>query len=188
MKRWGCVALLVPLLALLLCVGAGAEQEGTQYSALPEQYTALEELIPAQLAGVLPEGLFSSDVGEVRVALGQLLSFSGLLGEVLELYGLQLGKSGALLASVCGLLLLCGLTRALGKAQNVPHASLAPRLCLFGAVAAGLAQGPILVTLKQNGWVKHLTLVVATACMLAFVIAIFLPKHIKQQGKQDGKH
>ena len=140
MKRWGCVALLVPLLALLLCVGAGAEQESAQYSALPEQYTALEELIPAQLAGVLPEGLFSSDVGEVRVALGQLLSFSGLLGVVLELYGLQLGKSGALLASVCGLLLLCGLTRALGKAQNVPHASLAPRLCLFGAVAgAGYA-------------------------------------------------
>ena len=59
---------------------------------------------------------------------------------------------------------------------------------LFGAVAAGLAQGPILVTLKQNGWVKHLTLVVALACMLAFVIAIFLPKHVKQQGKQNGEY
>ena len=59
---------------------------------------------------------------------------------------------------------------------------------LFGAVAAGLAQGPILVALKQNDGVKYLTLVVASACMLAFVIAIFLPKHVKQQGKQDGKY
>ena len=59
---------------------------------------------------------------------------------------------------------------------------------LFGAVAAGLAQGPILVTLKQKGWVPYLTVVVAVFCMLAFVIAIFLPKHIKQQGKQNGEY
>jgi GPH family glycoside/pentoside/hexuronide:cation symporter len=59
---------------------------------------------------------------------------------------------------------------------------------LFGAVAAGLAQGPILVTLKQKGWVPYLTVVVAAFCMLAFVIAIFLPKHIKQQGKQNGEY
>lgn len=136
MKRWVCGAGIALLLALVFCLPAGAAQENAQYSALPEQYTALEELIPAQLAGVLPEGLFSSDVATVRQSLGQLLSFSGLLGLLLELYGLQLGQSGALLASICGLLLLCGMMRALGKAQSVPHASLAPRLCLFGAVAS----------------------------------------------------
>lgn len=136
MKKWLCGAGIALIVALLFCLPVGAEQAGAQYSTLPEQYTALEELIPAQVAEVLPEGLFSSNVGEVRDSLGQLLCFSGLLRVVLELYGLQLGESGALLASICGLLLLCGLMRALGKAQNLPHASLAPRLCLFGAVAS----------------------------------------------------
>lgn len=59
---------------------------------------------------------------------------------------------------------------------------------LFGAIAAGLAQGPILVALKQNDWVEHLTLVVAAACMIAFGMAFFLPKHVKDQGKENGKH
>ena len=59
---------------------------------------------------------------------------------------------------------------------------------LFGAVATGLAQGPILVALKQNDWVEHLTLVVAVACLLALLLAFTLPKHVKDQGKQHGKH
>ena len=59
---------------------------------------------------------------------------------------------------------------------------------LFGAVAAGLAQGPALVTLKQSGWIGQLTLVVAISCMVAFVMAIFLPKHVKEQGKENGKY
>ena len=56
---------------------------------------------------------------------------------------------------------------------------------LFGAISAGLAQGPILVLLKQNGWVKHLTLVVAVFCFAAFIMALFLPKYVKEQGKQN---
>ena len=136
MKKWVWGAVTVLLTALLLCCRVGAEHQSAQYSTLPEQYTALEQVIPEYMTAVLPEGLFSSDVGEVRQSLGQLLSFSGLLGVVLELYGMQQGESGALLASICGLLLLCGLMHALGKAQNVPHAGIAPRLCLFGAVAS----------------------------------------------------
>lgn len=58
---------------------------------------------------------------------------------------------------------------------------------LFGAIAAGLAQGPILVALKQNGWVKHLTLVVAAFCIIAFVMTLFLPNHVKEQGIQNEK-
>ena len=57
---------------------------------------------------------------------------------------------------------------------------------LFGAIAAGLAQGPILVALKQNGWIHLLTVVVAIACMIAFTMAAFLPKHIKEQGRKNG--
>ncbi len=135
MKKWLWGALAVLAAAAFLCTCASAEQGSVDYSTLPEQYVALEECIPEAIAAILPEGLFSSDVGEVRTALGQLTSFSGLLGLLLELYGLQLGESSALLASICGLILLCGLMRSVGKAQGVGWASLAPRLCLFGAVA-----------------------------------------------------
>ncbi len=135
---WGAVVAL--LTAAFLCFGASAEQTGADYSTLPEQYVALEDCIPETLAAILPDGLFSSDVGEVRVALGQLTSFSGLLGLLLQLYVLHFGESAGLLASVCGLILLCGLMRSIGRAQSLPWASLAPRLCLFGAVAgAGYA-------------------------------------------------
>ena len=130
---WGVIVALAA--ACFLCFGASAGQGEVDYSTLPEQYVALEDCIPETVASLLPEGLFSSDVGEVRTALGQLTSFSGLLGLLLELYGLRFGQSAALLASICGLILLCGMMRSLGKAQSLPWASLAPRLRLFGAVA-----------------------------------------------------
>ena len=131
---WGVVVALAA--ACFLCFGASAEQASVDYSTLPEQYTALEECIPGTLAAILPEGLFSRDVTEVREALGQMTSFSGLLGVVLQVYKLQFGQSGGLLASICGLILLCALMRSVGKAQSLPWASMAPRLCLFGALAA----------------------------------------------------
>jgi hypothetical protein len=43
------------------------------------------------------------------------------------------------------------------------------------------------VALKQNGWVKHLTLVVAAFCIIAFVMTLFLPNHVKEQGRQNEK-
>ena len=131
---WGVIVTLV--MACFLCFGASAEQAGVDYSTLPEQYVALEECIPETLAGILPKGLFSRDTGEVRDAFAQMTSFSGLLGLGLQVYRLQFGQSGGLLASICGLILLCGLMRSVGKAQSLPWASLAPRLCLFGALAA----------------------------------------------------
>ena len=131
---WGVIVTLAA--ACFLCFGASAEQESVDYSTLPEQYVALEECIPETLAGILPEGLFSRDTGEVRDAFAQMTSFSGLLGLGLQVYRLQFGQSGGLLASICALILLCGLMRSVGKAQSLPWASLAPRLCLFGAVAA----------------------------------------------------
>ena len=133
-RVWGVIVGLAAI--AFLCVGVSAEQTSTDYSALPEQYVALEDYIPETLAAILPEGLFSRDVTEVRDAFGQMSSFSGLLGLALQLYGQHFGQSGALLASICGLILLCGLMRGVGKAQSLPWASMAPRLCLFGAVAA----------------------------------------------------
>lgn len=132
-----CTAVML-LIGACLCLPASANE--ADYSTLPEQYVALEEYVPTELTEILPEGLFSSDPGSVQAALAQMLSFSGLLELLLDMAGMHLAESGRLLASVCGLLLLCGLMRAFGNAQQIGWAGLAPRLCLFGAVVgAGYA-------------------------------------------------
>jgi len=138
LKKCLLCALVMLVLGACLCLPAAAEE--ANYSVLPEQYVALESYIPAELSELLPEGLFSSEPADVQAALAQLLSFSGMLQLLLDLAGVHAAESGRLLATICGLLLLCGLMRAFGNSQNIGWASLAPRICLFGAVAgAGYA-------------------------------------------------
>lgn len=135
-------ALIYVLLMLLIGIGLGlpVSAEAADYSTLPEQYVALEEYLPTELSEILPDGLFSHDPADVQAALAQMISFSGLIALLVDLVGVHLSESGTLLASICGLLLLCGLLRAFGASHNIAWASLAPRLCLFGAVAgAGYA-------------------------------------------------
>lgn len=55
---------------------------------------------------------------------------------------------------------------------------------LFEGIAAGLASGVALVWLKQNGGVPYMTIIIAGACMTAFVLAFFLPKSIALLGKE----
>lgn len=55
---------------------------------------------------------------------------------------------------------------------------------LFEGVSAGLASGVVLVFLKENDLIGYMTIIVAAACMLAFVMAYFLPKSIAMIGKE----
>ncbi|MBQ1955268.1 MAG: MFS transporter [Clostridia bacterium] len=55
---------------------------------------------------------------------------------------------------------------------------------IFEAVAAGFASGILLVFLKQNGLIKYTTGIVALACMIAFVMAFFMPKSVATIGKE----
>ncbi len=131
---WSLICGLLVLCALCLCVSA-------DYSTLPEEYVALESYIPSELGEILPDGLFSSDPEQVTAALSQLTSFAGLLQLILDVGRVHLSDSGLLLASLCALLILCGLMRSLGTAWGTGGlASLAPRICLFCTVAgAGYA-------------------------------------------------
>ena len=131
---WSLICVLLVLGALCLCASA-------DYSTLPEEYVALESYIPGELGQLLPDGLFSSDPEQVSRALGELTSFAGLLQLVLDVCRVHLSDSGLLLASLCALLILCALMRGLGTAYGTGGlASLAPRICLFCAVAgAGYA-------------------------------------------------
>ena len=58
---------------------------------------------------------------------------------------------------------------------------------LFEGIAAGFATGIVLVYLKQNGLISIMTILVAAFCMVAFVLAFFLPKSIAKLGKEDGE-
>lgn len=59
---------------------------------------------------------------------------------------------------------------------------------LFEAIAAGLATGIVLNSLKLYGGIPVLTVVVAFFCMAAFVMAFFMPKSIARLGKAKPKN
>ena len=56
---------------------------------------------------------------------------------------------------------------------------------LFEGVSAGIATGPILVFLKETQNTQWTTIVVAGLCMIAFVMAFFLPKSVANIGKEE---
>ena len=58
---------------------------------------------------------------------------------------------------------------------------------LFEGIAAGLATGPMLVFLKNSGNISYLPIVVAAACILAFLLSFAFPKTISRLGKIDKK-
>lgn len=136
------------LLIFVLCLHTLA----ADYSTLPEEYVALESYIPEGLAQLLPDGLFSSDPQSVSEALSVLTSFTGLLELILDVASLHLADSGLLLSSVCALLILCALMKVLGEAWGMGGmAGLAPRICLFCAVAgAGYAVVSDMVTFMSQ--------------------------------------
>lgn len=136
------------LLIFVLCPRTLA----ADYSTLPEEYVALESYIPEGLAQLLPDGLFSSDPQSVSEALSQLTSFAGLLELILDVSRLHLADSGLLLSSVCALLILCALMKVLGETWGMGGmAGLAPRICLFCAVAgAGYAVVADMVTFMSQ--------------------------------------
>ena len=57
---------------------------------------------------------------------------------------------------------------------------------LFEGIAAGFATGMILVFLKQNNLISIMTILVAAFCMVAFILAFFLPDSIAKLGIKGG--
>ena len=56
---------------------------------------------------------------------------------------------------------------------------------LFEGVAAGIATGPILVTLKDYEVISLLPIIVVICCMTAFVLSFFFSKDITLMGKVE---
>ena len=58
---------------------------------------------------------------------------------------------------------------------------------LFEAVAAAFATQIILPYMKEQDYIKFMTIIVAAFCMLAFVMSFLLPKKVAFMGKEENK-
>lgn len=82
------------------------------YESVPDEYHALLEQIPPDLLDLFPSTLFSDKSEDIGDAAREMSSFSYLLTSILSLLGLRLGSATALLATVCGILILSAVFRA----------------------------------------------------------------------------
>ena len=105
---------------------------------VPEEYHAFIEAIPKDIAELLPEGLFSERTDEVHEAVSRMSDFGYLLHTVLSLIGLRLADCGAILASVCGLLLISAVCRALRSSFRSEQVEKAFAFCATLSVTLAL--------------------------------------------------
>lgn len=89
--------------------------------ALPDVYHDLLDSLPSSLLERLPEGALSSNTEELGGAVGEMSSFSYLLGTVLSLVGLRLGDCLKLLCSVVGILILSSICRTFCASLKKPE-------------------------------------------------------------------
>ena len=87
---------------------------------LPDVYHDLLGSLPPSLLERLPEGALSNNTEELGGAVGEMSSFSYLLGTVLSLVGLRLGDCLKLLCSVVGILILSSICRTFCASLKKP--------------------------------------------------------------------
>lgn len=137
-------------LAFSLCffiLPTAAEESLTITDELREEHAAFLESIPPEVAALLPESFFAADLETGEAALREAGGIRGILRAVGKLTGLAIGENLALLAKICGLLLLAAVARALigqkvggvGKAYGF-CTTLALALLLLGLQGNKLAQ------------------------------------------------
>lgn len=105
-----CILLLISLSRLPLSAASDSTDE-TEAITMPPAYTDLEGAIPEDLAQLLPDGLFSSELSEVMNATAELADWRTLLSAVAAALGLRLDAVMGLLCTLVGLILMaavCG--------------------------------------------------------------------------------
>ena len=119
------------LLPTLIClpVAAEAKEDAAIGEQLPDEYLDWLDSLPDAVRELLPEGLFSTDRAEMGEAVKEISSFSYLVRTLLRLVGANLGDCAKILATVCGLLILCAVCNALRTAFQSEGLSRAFGLC-----------------------------------------------------------
>lgn len=72
----------------------------------PEEFSDFLDAVPDEIAGLLPEGLFSDKTDGIADGVREMSGFSSLLKTLLSVLGASLGDCFGVLARVAGLLLL----------------------------------------------------------------------------------
>ena len=101
MRRLG---LCVLILAVLCILPAAAEED--KAAEVAKDFAALEDLLPEDIASLLPSGFFSEDALESANGVREASRFSYFLGVVGDIIGFHLGDALSLFASLLGLLLM----------------------------------------------------------------------------------
>ncbi len=111
MRRLLTALLVFLLMSPCLTTSASAEEESTVGEPPPDAYFDLLEGLPEELRQWLPDGLDSASTEEIGEAVEEMSSFSYLANAVLSMLGASLPSCAALLASLCGILILASLSR-----------------------------------------------------------------------------
>ncbi len=143
-RRWCWAALLSFLLCLVGVFPVAAEEAETEAVTMPPAYTELEGSIPADIAALLPDGLFSENVAIALGAAEELSDWQFLTHTFLDAVGLRLSDALGLLCTLVGVLLIAAimvrLKDSLGGGETVGFCL---RLSLYTVIvlqSAGLVE------------------------------------------------
>ncbi len=102
--KWQIWMIVILVLPALLALPVAAQED--MVAEVSEDFAALEDLLPEDIASLLPDGFFSDDVEESAKGVREASRFSYFLGVVADIIGLHLGDALSLFASLLGLLLI----------------------------------------------------------------------------------
>lgn len=108
------IKLILSLCFVLFFMSVGfLDTSAESLETMPDSYTDLEEYLPEEIAGLLPNGLFSPDTEEALQAAEALTRPEYLFRVVLEAIGLRIDEAVGLLCTLLALLLLSALLHRL---------------------------------------------------------------------------
>jgi len=144
-----CFFALSLVLILTLALPVSAEQDDLEATGdeIREEWVEFRDVIPPEVADLLPDGFFSDHMEEVGGSVQEAATPTAIFRTVLRLFGLTLAENLALLAKICGILVLSATFRAVvgeGKSGATPAVSLvavlAIVLMLFGGEETKFSQ------------------------------------------------
>ncbi len=107
---WLCM--LLPL--LLLPVSAEDTEAGLEVESaeIADEWEAFKAAIPAEIVDLLPEGFFSADMAVVGESVSEAGTLTAIFRAVGQITGVTVAENLALLAKICGILVLSATFRA----------------------------------------------------------------------------
>lgn len=123
----------LPVFIFSLSITVNAEET----NSAPEGYEDLLEAVPDDIAELLPDGIFSSDMDEIGAAVQEATSWEYIWNVVFDLIGLNLKDALKIFAEISGLLVLCSLLNMLKN--TIKNENLSSILTLVGSVVIGSA-------------------------------------------------